>query len=125
MLGSVSKLGPLDVLEDMWWIGAVALGVSLIATPIVRLIAYRVRIVDRPDDLLKPHSRPTAYLGGLAMCAGLLVGRFRRARAFPVLSRRVSFAAPHSPSLRACERKYRTVARSCAERGLSCAWISA
>jgi len=74
MLASVSKLGPLDVLEGMWWVGAVALGVSLIATPIVRLIAYRARIVDRPDDLLKPHSRPTAYLGGLAMCAGLLVG---------------------------------------------------
>jgi len=74
MLGSVSKLSLLDVLKDVWWIGAVALGVSLIATPIVRLIAYRARIVDRPDDLLKPHTRPTAYLGGLAMCAGLLVG---------------------------------------------------
>jgi UDP-GlcNAc:undecaprenyl-phosphate GlcNAc-1-phosphate transferase len=30
--------------------------------------------VDRPDDLLKPHLRPIAYLGGLAICTGLLAG---------------------------------------------------
>ena len=65
---------PGDVLADIWWIGVVALGVSLVLTPIVRLIAYRAKIVDRPDDLLKPHARPIAYLGGVAMCVGLLVG---------------------------------------------------
>ena len=65
---------PIDVLADVWWIGLVALGVSLVMTPVVRLIAYRARIVDRPDDLLKPHSRPIAYLGGVAMCIGLLAG---------------------------------------------------
>ncbi|MCD4825910.1 MAG: undecaprenyl/decaprenyl-phosphate alpha-N-acetylglucosaminyl 1-phosphate transferase [Phycisphaerae bacterium] len=64
----------IDVLRDVWWIGAVALGVSLIATPIIRFIAYRAKIVDRPDDLLKPHARPVAYLGGLAICVGLLAG---------------------------------------------------
>jgi len=63
-----------EILDDLWWIGVVALGVSLFATPVVRFIAYRARIVDRPDHLLKPHHRPVAYLGGLAMCAGLLVG---------------------------------------------------
>ena len=61
-------------LEGTWWIGMVALGVSLVATPIIRSIAYRAKIVDRPDDLLKPHGRPVAYMGGLAMCAGLLSG---------------------------------------------------
>lgn len=63
-----------DVLEGVWWIGAAALGVSLVCTPIVRHLAYRLRIVDRPDDLLKPHARPVAYLGGVAMCVGLLAG---------------------------------------------------
>jgi UDP-GlcNAc:undecaprenyl-phosphate GlcNAc-1-phosphate transferase len=28
--------------------------------------------VDRPDDLLKPHARPIAYLGGLGVCAGFI-----------------------------------------------------
>ncbi len=62
------------IVESTWWLGLVALGVSLVSTPIIRLLAYRAKIVDRPDDLLKPHGRPVAYLGGLAMCAGLLSG---------------------------------------------------
>ncbi len=65
---------PIEVLEPVWWVAAVAFGVSLAATPIARLVAYKTKIVDRPDDLLKPHSRPIAYLGGLAMCFGLLAG---------------------------------------------------
>jgi UDP-GlcNAc:undecaprenyl-phosphate GlcNAc-1-phosphate transferase len=63
-----------EVLADKWWIGLLSLAVGLIATPIVRAIAYRRKIVDKPDDLLKPHGRPVAYLGGLAMFAGLLSG---------------------------------------------------
>lgn len=63
-----------ELLKDKWWIGIVALAISLIATPIVRYIAYRTKIVDKPDDLLKPHGRPIAYLGGLAMCIGFLAG---------------------------------------------------
>ena len=63
-----------EVLHEIWWVGVVAMGVSLVFTPIMRSIAYRTGIVDRPDDLLKPHGRPVAYLGGLAMCLGLLVG---------------------------------------------------
>lgn len=64
----------LQVLEGNRWIGITALGVALVATPIVRWVAYRKQIVDRPDALLKPHGRPMAYLGGLAICAGLLAG---------------------------------------------------
>jgi UDP-GlcNAc:undecaprenyl-phosphate GlcNAc-1-phosphate transferase len=63
-----------EVLRDRWWVGLVAFGVSLIVTPILRAVAYRQKIVDRPDDLLKPHGRPVAYLGGVAMCLGLLAG---------------------------------------------------
>lgn len=59
---------------DHWWIGLIAFAVGLVTTPIVRHVAYRKKIVDRPDDLLKPHGRPIAYLGGVAMCLGLLVG---------------------------------------------------
>ncbi|MBN1943950.1 MAG: undecaprenyl/decaprenyl-phosphate alpha-N-acetylglucosaminyl 1-phosphate transferase [Phycisphaerae bacterium] len=63
-----------EVLREIWWLGVVALLVSLGVTPLVRFIAYRAKIVDKPDALLKPHGRPIAYLGGVAMCIGLLVG---------------------------------------------------
>jgi UDP-GlcNAc:undecaprenyl-phosphate GlcNAc-1-phosphate transferase len=63
-----------EILQGRWWILFAALVASSIATPIFRHIAYRRKIVDRPDDLLKPHGRPVAYLGGLGICAGLLVG---------------------------------------------------
>ena len=63
-----------EVLEDRWWVAGVAFATSLIATPIVRAVAYRLKFVDRPDDLLKPHARPVAYLGGVGMCVGLLTG---------------------------------------------------
>ncbi len=64
----------LEVLEGRWWVALVAFITALVATPIVRTIAYRKKIVDRPDDLLKPHGRPVAYLGGLGIYLGLLVG---------------------------------------------------
>jgi len=63
-----------QVIRPVWTIGVVAFAVSVITTPIVRVIAYRMKIVDHPDDLLKPHARPTAYLGGVSMCLGILVG---------------------------------------------------
>jgi UDP-GlcNAc:undecaprenyl-phosphate GlcNAc-1-phosphate transferase len=62
------------VLHDRWWIGLLAFVASIVTTPILRAVAYRTRIVDRPDDQLKPHGRPVAYLGGVAMWLGLLAG---------------------------------------------------
>ncbi len=64
----------IEVLQNVWWVGVVALLASLVATPIVRALAYRFKIVDRPDDLLKPHARPIAYLGGVSIFFGLTVG---------------------------------------------------
>jgi len=64
----------LQVLRDKWWVILPAFAVSLIATPIFRAVAYRRKIVDRPDDLLKPHGRPVAYLGGLGIWAGWMIG---------------------------------------------------
>ncbi len=63
-----------EVLGRHWWIALLAFGISLLATPIFRWVAYRTKTVDRPDDLLKPHGRPVAYLGGLGICSGLLGG---------------------------------------------------
>jgi carbamoyl-phosphate synthase large subunit len=60
----------------------------LAATPIVRYFAYRAKLVDKPDDLLKPHRLPVAYLGGVSLCLGLLAGLAYFTLTIPDLSRR-------------------------------------
>jgi len=52
---------------------AVAMGVTFLATPVVRWIAKRSGAVDVPDDR-KVHSTPTPTLGGLAIFAGVCAG---------------------------------------------------
>lgn len=76
-MATAPSTSALDVLEPVWWLGVAAVGVSLAVTPMVRCLAYRLGLVDRPDPAgegLKPHARPIAYLGGLAMCVALLAG---------------------------------------------------
>jgi UDP-GlcNAc:undecaprenyl-phosphate GlcNAc-1-phosphate transferase len=63
-----------DVLRAYWPILAVATGVSLIMTPICRWFALQRKIVDHPDDFLKPHKHPIPYLGGVAIFAGWSAG---------------------------------------------------
>jgi UDP-GlcNAc:undecaprenyl-phosphate GlcNAc-1-phosphate transferase len=81
----VPKYTAAEVLDGRWWIALVSFAVALVATPIVRAVAYRFKVVDRPDDLLKPHGRPVAYMGGLAMCLGLLAGLATRMAVLPNL----------------------------------------
>ncbi len=47
---------------------------SLGATWLCKKIAVKFGIVDRPDDLVKTHREPIAYLGGIGMLIGLTVG---------------------------------------------------
>jgi UDP-GlcNAc:undecaprenyl-phosphate GlcNAc-1-phosphate transferase len=47
---------------------------SLGATWLCKKIAIRFGIVDRPDDLVKTHKEPIAYLGGIGMLLGLIAG---------------------------------------------------
>ncbi len=68
------KYTVLQMLQNRWWVVLPAFAVSLIATPIFRAVAYRCKVVDRPDDLLKPHGRPVAYLGGLGIWSGMMIG---------------------------------------------------
>ena len=60
----------MDVLAAYWPVLAVSFGVSLMMTPICRRFALARRIVDRPDDYLKPHNKPIPYLGGVAIFLG-------------------------------------------------------
>jgi len=44
------------------------------ATWFCKKIALKFGIVDRPDDLVKTHKEPIAYLGGVGMLVGLIFG---------------------------------------------------
>jgi UDP-GlcNAc:undecaprenyl-phosphate/decaprenyl-phosphate GlcNAc-1-phosphate transferase len=70
----VADVGFVQTLAPYGWIVGISYLVSVIATPLVRAVARRYRIVDKPDGLLKPHSHPIAYLGGVAVYLGWLAG---------------------------------------------------
>jgi len=57
-----------------WPVLLVSFVVALATTPICRTLALRLRIVDRPDDFLKPHQKPIPYLGGVAIFLGWVAG---------------------------------------------------
>ncbi len=50
----------------------IAFVVSLALTPLMRRLAMRNRIVDKPDQNRKKHDQPVAYLGGVAIFLGWL-----------------------------------------------------
>ena len=52
---------------------ALALAISLYATPLMREAAIRFGIVDRPDGRLKTQREPVPYLGGIAIYLSFLL----------------------------------------------------
>jgi len=65
---------PLRWVLQFWPALAAAFVSSLAATALCKKIALRFGIVDRPDDRVKTHARPIAYLGGVGMLIGVTVG---------------------------------------------------
>ncbi|MCK4659035.1 MAG: undecaprenyl/decaprenyl-phosphate alpha-N-acetylglucosaminyl 1-phosphate transferase [Phycisphaerae bacterium] len=63
-----------ELIAAYWPVLAAAFGISAIMTPVCRRFALAHKIVDRPDDYLKPHHKPIAYLGGVAIFAGWAAG---------------------------------------------------
>ena len=53
---------------------AVAFGITLVLTPLCGWIAKRLGAMDDKTDDRRVHVSPTPYLGGVAMCLGLLGG---------------------------------------------------
>jgi len=47
---------------------------SAVATWLCIRIALKLGIVDKPDNLVKTHSRPIPYLGGVGIFAGFIIG---------------------------------------------------
>ena len=70
----VRYLSLAELARAYWPILPIAVAVSLVATPLCRRYALARKIVDRPDDFLKPHKRPIPYLGGIAIFAGWAAG---------------------------------------------------
>ncbi len=48
--------------------------ITLILTPIMRVLAHRHGVVDDPDGKRKVHTQPIAYLGGVSIFLGWLAG---------------------------------------------------
>ena len=61
------------VLWQPWWVYVISIGLAIILTPIVRSLANRWEIYDRPEGLLKPHAKPIPYLGGVAIFIAWMV----------------------------------------------------
>jgi UDP-GlcNAc:undecaprenyl-phosphate GlcNAc-1-phosphate transferase len=51
----------------------IALTVSLAATPLLRLLALKLEILDHPFSDVKTHKKPTPYLGGVAVALGMAI----------------------------------------------------
>ena len=63
-----------EVLQPYGWVVVISFAVAVALTPILRAFALRFRVVDEPDQFLKPHARPIAYLGGIAIYLGWVAG---------------------------------------------------
>lgn len=72
LIGEKTALG--DIVSAYWPVLAASFVVSLLATPVCRRLALARKLVDRPDDFLKPHDKPIPYLGGVAIFLGWAVG---------------------------------------------------
>jgi UDP-GlcNAc:undecaprenyl-phosphate GlcNAc-1-phosphate transferase len=65
---------PISWALRFWPVLASSFVFALAATWLCKKIALKFGIVDRPDDLVKTHKEPIAYLGGIGMLIGLTVG---------------------------------------------------
>lgn len=56
-----------------WFYLALAFGVSLILTPVIRWVAFKIKVVDEPKENRKIHNRPMPLLGGVAVFFAIIV----------------------------------------------------
>ena len=68
--------------RSVWWVVQflpvfiAALGGGLVATFLCKKLALRFGITDKPDNTVKTHKEPVAYLGGIGMLFGFACGVF-------------------------------------------------
>lgn len=64
----------LSIFEGYVGVLVVSFLAALFATPIMRRLALANGIIDKPDEARKIHKMPIAYLGGVAVFAGIMAG---------------------------------------------------
>ncbi len=77
MFGDLNIIGtkrPLSFVLEFWPVLLGSFLAALVTTALCKKIALKYGIVDRPDDTVKTHKEPIAYLGGIGMLVGLIVG---------------------------------------------------
>jgi UDP-GlcNAc:undecaprenyl-phosphate GlcNAc-1-phosphate transferase len=65
---------PIEWVFKFWPILVASFISSFAATALCKKIAIKFGIIDRPDNLVKTHKEPIAYLGGIGILIGLFVG---------------------------------------------------
>ncbi len=63
-----------QLFNDQLVVFLAAFVVTVMATPLMRRLAIAQGVVDRPNEARKAHKLPVAYLGGVAVFAGVLAG---------------------------------------------------
>lgn len=63
-----------QVLSPYIYVLYISFLVTLILTPVMRIVALHYGIIDNPDRVRKMHLRPVAYLGGVAVFLGWIAG---------------------------------------------------
>jgi UDP-GlcNAc:undecaprenyl-phosphate GlcNAc-1-phosphate transferase len=66
----------LGIFEGYIGVLVISFVVTLFATPIMRMLAVKNGIIDRPSDPRKVHKIPVAYLGGVGVYLGIMAGIF-------------------------------------------------
>jgi UDP-GlcNAc:undecaprenyl-phosphate GlcNAc-1-phosphate transferase len=67
---------PISWAFHFWPVLVLSLLSALAATWMCKKIAVKFNIVDRPNDTVKTHKEPVAYLGGIGILVGIVVGVF-------------------------------------------------
>ena len=65
---------PLSWAFQFWPVLVLSFVFAFVATWLCRKIALKLGIVDKPDNKVKTHREPIAYLGGIGIFIGLAVG---------------------------------------------------
>ncbi|MEN6384583.1 MAG: MraY family glycosyltransferase [Phycisphaerales bacterium] len=72
----VGPARPISWTYQFWPVLLISFITGVIGTWLSKKIALKYNIVDRPNDTVKTHKEPIAYLGGLGIFAGLACGIF-------------------------------------------------
>lgn len=66
--------GTVSLISQFWFVLWISFIFGLAGALLCRQIALRTGIIDKPDDSVKTHTEPVAYLGGIGIFIGFVIG---------------------------------------------------